>query len=371
MIRIVLILLITFSSFAREYYVGYNIQSKSKLENLHVLKDHPNLELALVETDKEDYLETFDFYVVAPRTFTLRQKNLSTPKDSTNSIWGKKRINTTEANRLSNGEGVNVLVLDSGIDKDHPFIKNKIKKIADFTNSADSLALAYPGFDITGHGTHVAGKILADRIGIAPNANLIVGKVCIFLCRDNRAMIDAFEWALGEDIDIINMSFSSKNFPYKIGKRIAKKLEEKNIIAIAAAGNTAKEDNQILFPAKFTSVLSVGSIDKENNRSDFSNFSEILDIVAPGEDILSLSLTKGLNSSKSLLRTMSGTSMATPHVSGVAALIKSINHNFSATKVREIIRKSAKVPAGKDNSLNEYGHGLINAKRAVEIALSE
>lgn len=362
MIKIFITFIFCLSLQAREYYVGYSKKNQNQLQNYNVSKVFPNLEMALIETDNPQHLLTFDFHIKAPRKFTLETKSVKKKNETSEKLtnWGLDKINAQKAWRKTKGSGVNVLVLDSGIDRDHPLLAGKIIQIKDFTNSYQELGLPYEGYDITGHGTHVAGTILADNVGVAPEANLIVGKVCIFLCRDHRAMINAFEWALGEDIDIINMSFSSDSFPSEIAKRIAQKLEEKNIVAVAAAGNEGLSKNKISFPANQETILAVGAIDIDSNPADFSNNGPELDVVAPGVDILSLSLMKGLNATDTHLKKMSGTSMATPHTSGVAALVKSLYPHSTAKQIRGKIKNSVTLIKDDVETLK-----LINAEKAI------
>ncbi|MCF8059938.1 MAG: S8 family peptidase [Bacteriovoracaceae bacterium] len=357
---------------AREFYVGYSEANQGLLSTYKVVKNYPLLQIAIVTSDNEEDLFGFDFVSRPPMRINLdtkkSERSLPLMVSPQELQWNYKNIDLLGAWKYTKGKGAKVLILDSGIDKNHPSLKQKIAEIVDFTKSKVTPYVPYPGYDITGHGSHIAGVIAGNGngfTGIAPEAKLYIGKVCIFICRDQTILVDAFEWAIHKRVDVISMSFSNTTFPEEIAQRIFEKLEEHNIVAVAASGNEGKTKNVIGFPAKYPTVLSVGAINSDGLVADFSNYGKELSLVAPGVDIRSTSLTKGINSKDELLTFMSGTSMATPHVSAVAALIRSLDPSLTPKEVRQFILDGA--VKNEHYQLDIFGSGILNAKRSLDL----
>lgn len=368
-----LLVLLNFSTLARQVYVGYSDNTSERLGGLSVIKNYPLLQIAIVETEDESVLSGFDFVSAPPRKVEIDSKKSVSVREkefSHSNFWNYKNINLAKAWEYTKGEGSKVLILDSGVDKNHPSLINRVEEIVDFTNSKVTQFVPYKGYDITGHGTHIAGVIGAKGpllTGIAPETKLYIGKVCIFICRDQTILADAFEWAIQKQVDVISMSFSNTTYPEAIAQRIFSKLEEHNIVAVAASGNEGTGKNEIGFPAKYATVLSIGAINSDGVVASFSNHGPLLSLVAPGVDIISASLTKGINATDNLLRSMDGTSMATPHVSAVAALLRSLSPNFSPAQIREFILKGAAQTPFHDRHL--YGEGSLDAAASLKLAL--
>jgi subtilisin family serine protease len=366
-----LFLTATFAN-ARVFYVGYNDLSQKLLAKHKVIKNYPLLQIAVIDSETLESLTDFDFVSLPPMKLTLDTRKAESSEiesSSASSFWNYQQIELDKAWSFTQGNGAKVLILDSGIDRAHPALKNSIAEIKDFTKSKVNPYVPYPGYDITGHGSHIAGVIAGNGNGfngIAPKAKLYIGKVCIFICRDQRILVDAFEWAIEKKVDVISMSFSNTTFPDIIARRIFEKIEEFNIIAVAASGNEGKKANIIGFPAKYPTVLAVGAVDNQGRVADFSNYGTDLALVAPGVEVNSTSLTRGINSTEELLTLMSGTSMATPHVSGVAALIRSLKPNLSAREVRALILDGS--VKNQHYSLDHFGAGVLNAARSLEFA---
>jgi subtilisin family serine protease len=179
------------------------------------------------------------------------------------------------------GDKARVLVLDSGIDANHPDLFMNIEKTQNFL-AGDPNDVK----DTSGHGTHVAGTIAANGsglLGVAPRVKILAGKVCNEGC-DTFSILRGVEWGITEKVDVINMSlggaFSSETF-----RQVYKRAEANNVIVVAASGNDGKE--AYMFPASYPEVFSVGAIDFQLNIASFSNWSDRLDVVAPGVDVYS------------------------------------------------------------------------------------
>ena len=119
--------------------------------------------------------------------------------------WGLDRIDTPKAWEETRGEGARVLVLDSGIDKDHPEFAGRFEKGRSFIFGTFN-SLPYPYFDETGHGTHVSGTALGQFVGVAPGARLLMGKVCNPSSCPSSAIVAGINWGIEEKVDVINMS---------------------------------------------------------------------------------------------------------------------------------------------------------------------
>ena len=269
------------------------------------------------------------------------------------------------------GQGVKVLLLDSGISREHPALQDRILKARDFTNSQVSLGVPYPEYDISGHATHIAATILGNGhnglYGVAPEADLYVAKVCVFLCNNLDGLIEALEWGLEQNVQVINMSFnSSRTDAWKnLGPHIFEKLEDKQVVVVASAGNRGLKDGKILFPANMNNVLTVGAFDGNGDIAPFSSYGENLDILAPGTAITSASLMRGINSTPTLRIDKDGTSMATPHVVGTVALMLSACPTLTPTQVRDAIKSAA--DRDPDHNSLLHGAGRLNAHRALEL----
>ncbi|MCB0419525.1 MAG: S8 family serine peptidase [Bdellovibrionales bacterium] len=409
--------------------------------------------------------------------------------------WGITAVKAPQAWSLSNyGVGARVMVLDTGIDKDHIDLASRFEKGQNFFN--DNNPGPYDFFDLIGHGTHVAGTIAADGnhtglVGVAPGAAILAGRVCGTRGCSSVAILQGVNWGVQENVDVISMSLGG---PFPPSSALAyERAYAQNIVIVAAAGNDGT--GKLSYPAALPTVIAVGAVDSTLARAQFSQYGDGLDIMGPGVDVLSsvptgsakmaqtsIDFGKGLqivnstmfqgakeatqpllgpmvyaglgketdfvndvsgkvalisrgeinfadkvknamargavgvvifNNQPGLItgsltsdgsvvdvpvvmieesigtaiatnlnrghqqtvqiatirtshQAMSGTSMATPHVSGVVALIKATNRNLTVEQVRQILHGSAhKLGAAK-----EYGAGLTNAEAAVQAAAS-
>jgi len=250
------------------------------------------------------------------------------------------------------GRGIRVGVIDTGADVNHIDLKDRIKKYKDFTNEGI--------YDYNGHGTHVCGIIAASKnnvgiVGVAPECELFVAKA---FKKDGTGeeeyIIKAINWLIDENADIINMSFSADSYT-KEYYDIIKKAYNRNIIMVAAAGNEGEAG--IGFPAKFGETICVGAVDIRKHKSNFSSVGERIDVSAAGTDILSCYP----NNQYAIL---SGTSMATPIISGAVALIQSrakifMKRKLSQSEIRMQIRAHSK-DLGKFGKDSDYGYGLFS-----------
>lgn len=266
--------------------------------------------------------------------------------------WGIHSIGADWGDQKDkNGKDIKVAILDTGVSK-HPDLKisGGISFVGDSKNYEDD----------NGHGTHVAGTIVSQNnkmgtVGVAPLAEVFAVKV---LDQDGTGsyenIIKGIEWAINHDINVISMSFGGLDYSEALHQEIIE-ASNKGIVLVAAAGNKGIGQETELYPARYPEVISVGAVDKSHNRAQFSSTGSELDIMAPGVNILSTTNDGGYG-------VLSGTSMATPHVTGAVAELWSNNKKWSSEEVREKIFDTATVI---ENNKNEYGNGLLNLARAL------
>lgn len=260
------------------------------------------------------------------------------------------------------GDSITIAIIDTGIDLDHPDLQAKITSGYDFVNDDNS-----PDDDhFLSHGTHVAGIAAAignNGLGIAGvswGARLMPLKVLnSFGSGSTFDVAQAIYYAVDNGAQIINMSLGVQNSQWPCSMSAIEDAfnyaASHDVLVVVASGNDGQ--NGVNCPAAYDQVMAVGSTTSSDTRSSFSNYGPRLDIVAPGSTIYS-TISGGYGY-------LSGTSMATPHVAGLAALIRSFDPSLSDNQVREVIQNTADDlgPAGWDQ---EYGYGRINAWRALE-----
>lgn len=426
---------------------------------------------------------------------------LSTPAATSTTVpgaktpWGILAVKAPQAWGVSNqGQGARVLVLDTGIDFNHPSLKANFEKGQDFTGASSGDDLT----DHVGHGTHVSGTIAGVMdaqgfTGVAPKAKLLMGRVCSEEGCSNVAIASGINWGITQKVDVISMSLGGA-WSTPAERDAVSKADKAGITVVAASGNDGT--NKVSYPAALPSVIAVGAVDNTSKKADFSQYGPELAVVAPGVDVVSsvpqgtgrdssVTLTVGqktavvpsatfqgarevlngesntlvdcglgkpedftgkdvkgkyaliargdiafgdkiknaiaagatgaiiYNNAPGLLQgsltsdgstlpaavfmveqtvgqqlvaalqskvavsatvktvatdyaSFQGTSMATPHVAGVAALIKATNKKLTGAQVKAILKQTA--TALGPNSNNEYGSGLVNAEAAVNAA---
>ena len=217
------------------------------------------------------------------------------------------------------GKGITVAILDTGVDADHVCLKDRIIGGKNFTSEGKEDDFT----DWNGHGTHVAGIIAGNRAekgitGVAPECNLLIVKV-LDRVGDGAfpSIVKGLEYAIEQNVDIINMSLGGKANDDSLHDTI-KKAVGKGICICCASGNNgdgSADTDEINFPGNYHEVIEVGAVDRDNNIAKFSNTNSEIDIVSYGVNIMS-------TYKNNRYATTSGTSQATPHVSGALALIK-------------------------------------------------
>lgn len=480
---------------------GVDGRVENSLENLNTLivdtKDDAQI-AKLKANPAVAYVEKEIFHE-APRPvkgFLAAQVRMSSKKAVPAAPWGIAVVKAPQAwSAAHKGLGSRVLVLDTGIDAEHPSLKDNFEKGQDFTgdSSGDDFT------DHVGHGTHVSGTIAGVEdangfTGVAPQAKILMGRVCSEQGCSNIAIAQGINWGITEKVDVISMSLGGM-WSTPAERDAVQKADKAGITVVAASGNSGT--NKVSYPAALPTVIAVGAIDNTLKKADFSQWGPELAVVAPGvavvssvpqgtgreasveiaignkaakvnastfqgakeiltpetnslvpaglgkpedfakvdvkgkyalisrgeikfaekvanaikagaagaviynnapgliqgaltedgsvlpiavfmiEQTVGQDILQQITAGKTVSATLQtiatdysafdGTSMATPHVAGVVALMKAANKALTGAQVKTILKQTAQ-PLGP-NTQNEYGSGLVNAEAAVNAAL--
>lgn len=300
-----------------------------------------------------------------------------------NTSYSNIDVNACAAWNITRGNGVKVAVLDQGIELTHIDLQANISSLSYNSESNTS-----PSQIFGDHGTHCAGTIGAVRnnntqvVGVAPECTLMSVSNSLAGTPNSRIKrADGINWAWKNGADIISNSWGSSVqydvIDEAIDSAIVYGRNGKGTLIVFASGN---DYGSVAYPANSNpDIVVVGAITINGTRAGFSNYGTELDVVAPGNGILSTILNNGTGSKN-------GTSMATPHVAGVAALVLSVNPNLTWQQVRNIIESTTQkvnqqspsnstgyvysTTSGRPNGIwnNQMGYGLVNAYAAVQAA---
>lgn len=267
--------------------------------------------------------------------------------------WNLEMINA-DSSKMTTKESssiIKVAVLDSGIDfcEDIDVYERK-----NFIPGEENVSPLYE--DGSGHGTSVAGIIAAKEndigiTGVADNVKLYSAKV---LDENNQAplgrVVEAINWAIEKNVNIINMSLGISTYS-KILHNAIKEATDRGILVVCAAGN----GGEVEYPAAFPETIAVGSVNPDGTISENSSVGKEIDVVAPGEQIVSVTAFDGVIAT-------GGTSMAAPHVTGIAARLWGKNESMSADFIRTLICDSARTLGDE----KYYGNGVVDMEYALK-----
>jgi subtilisin family serine protease len=271
------------------------------------------------------------------------------------------------------GTGVDVAVLDSGIDTSHPDLAGQVAAEANFTTEATAA-------DGNGHGTHVAATIAGTglgsdgaRKGVAPGVRLLNGKVLNSSAIGQESWIIAgMEWAAQNGADVINMSLGGPptDGTDPMSDAVNQLTEEHGVLFTVAAGNTGSQGQTVGTPGAASQALTVGAVDDLDALADFSSrgprrgdMAIKPDVTAPGVGIIAARATGTSRGTPvdDLYTSLNGTSMATPHVAGAAAILQQVHPDWSPVQLKAALISTA-TPG--PYSVYEQGAGRIDVARA-------
>jgi thermitase len=271
--------------------------------------------------------------------------------------WGLAKVDVQAAWRVTRGVPETVVaIIDTGIDYNHPDLAGRVIKGRDFANNDDD------PMDGHAHGTHCAGIAGASAdngigiAGVAPGVSLMAVKV---LSDSGSGTTDAvcggIVWAADQGAHVISLSLGGPGG--KEAKQAAVDYaRSKGAVVVAAMGNNGA--NVAVYPGASKGVIGVGATTAEDTRASFSNFGDWIAVAAPGHQILSTVPNGGFAA-------YSGTSMATPHVAGLAGLVRSAFPALEAEAVAAAIRQGA-TDLGAPGFDPQFGHGRIDAGRTLQ-----
>lgn len=318
---------------------------------LTVPKGGVETSISTLRRSKEILLAEPNYYVYADDTF---------PNDpSLGFQYGLTNIRAPQGWDLSTGATwVTIAVIDTGVDLAHPDLAYKTIAGYDFVNN-DTVPQ-----DDNGHGTHVAGIAAAMSnngegiAGVSWGANIMPLKVLNSAGSGTYANVAAaIVWATDHGAQVINMSLGGPS-PSSTLENAVNYAYSKGMVQVAAAGNSGS--GSVLYPAKYAPVIAVAATDQMNSRANFSNYGPEVDLAAPGDSIYSLYPGGGYGY-------RSGTSMATPFVSGLAAILIGLPNNYDAGLV-EFQMESTALDLGATGWDTYYGAGLIQMDQAIKLA---
>ncbi|WP_443080697.1 S8 family peptidase [Streptomyces sp. PTD5-9] len=275
------------------------------------------------------------------------------------------------------GKGVKIAVLDTGVDDTHPDLKGQVLAAKNFSAASDTK-------DRYGHGTHVASiatgtgaKSGGKFKGVAPEAKLLAGKVLDDSgFGDDSGILAGMEWAVAQGADVVNLSLGGEDTPGidPLEEAVNKLSADKGVLFAIAAGNEGDDPGTVGSPGSADAALTVGAVDDNDQLADFSSRGPRVgdgaikpDVTAPGVDITAaaapgsvIEREEGQNPAGYL--TISGTSMATPHVAGAAALLKQQHPDWKYTELKGALTASTKPGA---YTPFQQGSGRIAVDRAI------
>jgi subtilisin family serine protease len=274
--------------------------------------------------------------------------------------------------RSFDGTGVKIAVVDTGIDATHPDLAGRVAAERNFSASPDAK-------DRDGHGTHVAstaagtGAKDARFKGVAPGARLINAKVLDDQgVGDDSGVIAGVDWAVAQGADVISMSLGGLDSPGidPLEAQVNKVSAEKGVLFTIAAGNNGPERGTVASPGSADAALTVGAVDDDDLIADFSSVGPRTgdkavkpDITAPGMSITAAAAAGVTGQDPPGYQSLSGTSMATPHVAGAAAILKQKNPTWTGARIKAALTGSAK---DGSHSVFQQGAGRLTVDRSID-----
>ncbi|MDP9695396.1 UNVERIFIED_ORG: thermitase [Arthrobacter globiformis] len=303
-----------------------------------------------------------------PRQYALHNEGQSfTSANNTVTVSGGTAdadVDAVEAWDVTTGDGIKVAVLDTGVATDNNDIAANVVLHANFST-------AVTGEDNYGHGTHVAGIIAASKdaegvSGVCPDCSILDGKVIDDSgSGSTSSIVNGINWAVENGAKVINMSLGQR-VPSQALEDAVNNAWNNGVVIVAAAGNAGTQAP--MYPAAYPNVIAVAATDNNDAKASFSTYGGWVDVAAPGVNVYSTfpkhPFTIGTQSGREMgYDIASGTSMASPMVAGVAALVWSTPAGTANTSVRATVESTA--DAAVTGTGSYWAHGRVNACKAV------
>jgi type VII secretion-associated serine protease mycosin len=276
--------------------------------------------------------------------------------------WIVSALGLAQAHRYTQGNGVVVALIDTGVDATHIDLRGNVLRGSDFTTGEPSGAGTT---DADGHGTGMAGLIAGHGhgnggnegiLGVAPAAKILPIRLVAHARAPGGSPADAIRWAVSHGASVISMSFVEGSFESDEASAVAAAYQA-NVVLVAGAGNVNEGARRVEYPAAYPGVVAVAGTDEHGEHSKVSVTGDLITISAPSDNVPSTYNNGGYAIG-------SGTSSSTAIVAGAAALIRSRFPNLTAGEVVNRLTATAidKGPPGRDD---EYGYGLLNLVGAL------
>ncbi|MEM8830304.1 MAG: S8 family serine peptidase [Cyanobacteria bacterium P01_G01_bin.19] len=333
----------------------------------------PNQKIKLIEPKKIDYNELYS------------------NEKTTGYTWGLEQLEIPQMWEKTKGRDINVAVLDTGVYGDHPALANRVKEFVIIDPLGRRIS-TNRSFDAGQHGTHVCGTVAGGKtetgvsIGVAPEANLLVAGVLIGDAT-LKTLFEGMAWAIEQGADIINMSLGLTYYEPLFAEFLEILVNQYGILPVVAICN--ENHGNTSSPGNVYNAFSVGAVEQSSistNGLDVAFFSSGAsltfpgtnnalihkpDIVAPGAQIYSCIPPEQRANGITQYTYMDGTSMATPHVAGVAALLMAAQPTAPVEDIIKVLKETAIHPQGKEFCPdNRWGYGLIQPVAALQALTS-
>ncbi len=257
---------------------------------------------------------------------------------------------------ITRGSGIAVAILDTGIDENHEDLPRPL-------GGKNTIDDTHWGSDGSGHGTHVAGTAAAldnnpGVVGVGPEINLYAVKVLNDSGNGTvSSVVAGIEWAVDQNIPVLNMSLGTGSH-FQTLQDASDNAYSAGHLLVSSAGNSGNPGgggDNVTYPARYSSVIAVAASNQNDGRASFSSTGPDVELIAPGVSVLSTLPDNSYGS-------YNGTSMASPHVAGAAALAWAVNSELSNVQIRGILQDTAE---DLGLSANHRGYGLVRADLAV------
>lgn len=338
------------------------LESEENIKNVSIMTNSSSSSIKTIEPALKVELDPVIVHDSEPSDFSF----LSSLNDPLlNEQYAFNVMQIEEAWKINPGSSkIKIAILDTGVDLNHPDLKDKLvsgKNIAEPNKTP---------MDDSGHGTHCAGIAAAASnnneggIGVGGKCSIMPVKILSYGSGTDDIIAEGIVWAADNGANVMTMSLGI----YRSSKPIEDALKyalDKGITITASAGNKNQEFD-VHLPSTYPGVIEVASTDDKDQKSTFSNFGKKISVAAPGTAIMSTLPTYSVSSKKPLnYGKLSGTSMASPHVAGLAGLILSQKPSLKPSEVTKIIQSTSK-DLGESGWDKIYGHGRVDALAALK-----